>query len=168
MSKPSNTSRANAAAGGDLPWDSPTPPSAPDTPRRRVLGRDPLSLRIQVEALLLDPRGKFRPRAVQLQELAGERRDARLVMQVGEHADGSFSVVTPEPLVPGECFRVWVDPPRDDDDPLAAGAQYMVTGCRPGNRPEDGSQGCWVSVLQPEPEIASGRARGPADPARGA
>lgn len=140
-----------------------------------VPGRDPLSLRIQVEALLLDPRGSFRPRPVTLRQAGAAGADDLLVMQVAEQADGSISVVTSEPLEPGQVFLVGGDAHREEHAARghghAHGREYLLLGCRPGNRPEDGGQACWISVLSPQhpaqaPVPAAGA--GPASPADGA
>ncbi len=141
------------------------PPTGAGTPTRLrgLSGRDPLSLRIQIEALLLDPRGHFRPRTVALQSPGGRPEDELLVMQVGEHADGSLSVVTAEPLAAGQTYRVQVA--ADDASPGQGAADaapmgsYLLAECRCGNRPEDGSQPCWVSTLRPQPP-AGGPDRG--------
>lgn len=147
---------AGAAPGGVLP------------------GRDALSLRIQVEALLLDPRGSFRPRPVTLRAAGTAGADDLLVMQVAEQADGSISVLTSEALEPGQVFLVGGDGHGQDHaahgHAHAHGREYLLLGCRPGNRPEDGGQACWISVLRPKhPEPAAGT--GPASsapPAAGA
>ena len=131
------------------------PPPGARTPARSrgVSGRDPLSLRIQIEALLLDPRGHFRPRTLALQAPGARPEDELLVMQVGEHDDGSLSVVTAEPLAAGQAYLVQAA----QEAPPQAGAaappmgRYLLAECRCGNRPEDGSQPCWVSTLRPQP-----------------
>ena len=143
-------------AGADPRDSAPRPTGEANGPARGGLARDPLSLRIQVEALLLDPRGHFRPRPLTLQPASGGREQALLVMQVGEHEDGSLSVVTSEPLVPGELFSVRAAPTRSPTDPLADAGWYLLCSCRPGNRPEDERQDCWISVLRPQP-AAPGR-----------
>ena len=112
---------------------------------RGLSSRDVLSLRIQIEALLLDPRGHFRPRTLALQAPGGRPEDELLVMQVGEHEDGSLSVVTAEALGAGQVYRVQLSPP-DDARPMG---RYLLAECRRGSRPEDGSQPCWVSTLRP-------------------
>ena len=141
---------------GQAPGAAARPASETAGPARPGLARDALSLRIQVEALLLDPRGHFRPRPLTLQPAGGAREQALLVMQVGEHEDGSLSVVTSEPLVPGELFSVRAAPTRSPTDPLADAGWYLLCSCRPGNRPEDERQDCWISVLRPQP-AAPGR-----------
>lgn len=144
---------AGAASGGVLP------------------GRDPLSLRIQVEALLLDPRGSFRPRPVTLRAAGAAGADDLLVMQVAEQADGSISVLTSAPLEPGQVFLVGGDG-RGEEHPAhghghAHGREYLLLFCRPGNRPEDGGQACWISVLRPQ-HPAPAADSGSASPAAGA
>lgn len=153
MAKPRTSTPvgAHAAPGAQLPWEGPPLPEAGAAPRR-VLGRDALNLRIQVEALLMDPRGHFRPRPLTLRSLQGEREEL-LVTQVGELDDGSLSVVTPEPLVPGACFHVGPTPVAAPGRDAPVAGSYLVTHCRPGNRPEDNSQACWISQLSPEPEV---------------
>ncbi len=138
-------------ADGDSHEAAPRPAGEGAAWARGSPARDPLSLRIQVEALLLDPRGHFRPRPLTLQPASGGREQALLVMQVGEHEDGSLSVVTSEPLVPGELFSVRAAPARSPTDPLADASWYLLCSCRPGNRPEDERQECWISVLRPQP-----------------
>lgn len=138
-------------SGADPREALPEPTGEGAAQARGGLARDPLSLRIQVEALLLDPRGHFRPRPLTLQPASGGREQALLVMQVGEHEDGGLSVVTSEPLVPGELFSVRAAPARSPTDPLADGGWYLLCSCRPGNRPEDEGQECWISVLRPQP-----------------
>ncbi len=141
MHKPTRRYRTDAAPlAVDGPW------------------RDAPGLSVQVDALLLDPRGQFRPRALVLRAADDPHVEQELlVMQVGEHADGSLSVITNEPLVPGESFQVRASEQRSPDDAVARGEIYLVCGCRPGNRPEDGGQQCWVSVLQPQPGVAAVR-----------
>ena len=143
------TTRQHAGGGPRDPAPKPSAETGGQPPGG--LARDPLSLRIQVEALLLDPRGHFRPRPLTLQPASGGREQALLVMQVGEHEDGSFSVVTSEPLVPGGLFSVRAAPARSPTDPLADAGWYLLCSCRPGNRPEDEGQECWISVLRPQP-----------------
>ncbi len=106
---------------------------------------DPLRLRIQVEALLLDPRGHFRPRTLTLQTPGG---DEMLVVQVGEQQDGTLSIVTPEPLAPGERFRVL----PLDAAPTQPGRRCTLRVCRPGHRPGDAALDCWISELEPVSE----------------
>ncbi len=139
-------------------------------------GRDALSLRIQIEALLLDPRGAFRPRPVTLRPAGEAGADDLLVMQVAEQADGSISVVTSEPLEPGRRFLVGGDGARQEPsrqghghDP---GHECLLLSCRPGTRPEDGGQPCWISVLRPQraqtSQAQAAPASGPASPVVGA
>lgn len=152
MDKPRTSSRAGTQPEADLPWDPGFGPAGGAAPPR-ALERDPSSLRVQIDALLLDPRGHFRPFPLMLRPSDGsDALDDLLVMQVGEHGDGCIGVVTPEPLVPGACFRV--QPAQEPDFGQAAppGGLYLVTGCRPGHRPEDAGQACWISTLCPEPE----------------
>ncbi len=150
MRKPAAS--AGVASGGMLP------------------GRDALSLRIQIEALLLDPRGAFRPRPVTLRPAGAAGADDLLVMQVAEQADGSISVITSEALEPGRRFLVGGDGARQE--PAQHGHEYLLLSCRPGARPEDGGQACWISVLRPHPSetapAGAGKAMGPASPAEGA
>ena len=139
------------------------PPPGARTPARSrgVSGRDPLSLRIQIEALLLDPRGHFRPRTLALQTPGGRPEDELLVMQVGEQEDGSLSVVTAEPLAAGQIYRVQVaadDALAGEGDAAAVPmGSYLLVECRCGNRPEDGSQPCWVSTLRPQAPAGGAR-----------
>ena len=141
-------------------------------------GRDALSLRIQVEALLLDPRGGFRPRPITLRPAGAAGADDLLVMQVAEQADGCISVVTSEPLEPGQLFLVGGDAHGHEHAPHgqehaphghghAHGREYLLLGCRPGNRPEDGGQACWISVLRPQHPVPAADS-GSASPAAGA
>ncbi len=92
-------------------------------------------LRAEVDALLLDPRGRFRPCARVLRGAAGTRE--WLVMQVGEDAQRGICVVTPEPLPEAACWTL--------DD----GTRVRVSGTRTGHRPEDADAPCWISVLRP-------------------
>ncbi len=135
-------------------------------------GRDALSLRIQIEALLLDPRGAFRPRPVTLRPAGAAGADDLLVMQVAEQADGSISVVTSEALEPGQNFLVGGDGARPDHAQHGHEPEYLLLTCRPGTRPEDGGQACWISVLVPQragkPPAGAGEASGPMPPAHGA
>ncbi len=139
-------------------------------------GRDALSLRIQIEALLLDPRGSFRPRPITLRPAATAGSDDLLVMQVAEHADGAISVVTSEPLDPGQGFVVGGDGSAHNAATHAPGHardhahehEYVLLVCRPGNRPEDGGRACWISVLRPRGEEGAAKARVPASPEGGA
>jgi hypothetical protein len=145
---------AGVAAGGMLP------------------ARDALSLRIQIEALLLDPRGAFRPRPLTLRPVGAAGADDLLVMQVAAQADGSISVVTSEPLEPGQRWLVGGDGTRHEHSQHGHGHEYLLLSCRPGTRPEDGGQACWISVLRPqraEPaQAGAGQASGPSSPADGA
>ena len=96
---------------------------------------DAARLRAEVDALLLDPRGRFRPCARVLRDTA----DARewLVMQVGEDAQGGICVVTAQAL------------PHDRTWSLDGGAQrWHLAGARAGHRPEDAQAPCWISVLR--------------------
>lgn len=119
-------------------------------PRRDALAGDAAGLRVQIEALLLDPRGRFRPRPLTLRALGAADVDEILVMQVGEHDDGTLSVITPEPLPDGGGFDVAGD---------GAGLGiYVLASCRGGHRPEDGALDCWISLLRPRVEAAQGGA----------
>ncbi len=112
---------ANEAAGGPPSSGLPQP--------------DEARLRAEVDALLLDPRGRFRPRALALRD-ASETREW-LVMQVGEDAQRGICVVTPDPLPDAPWWSL--------DD----GTRLRVSGTRAGHRPEDATAPCWISVLRP-------------------
>ena len=145
----SRMSSGAAVGNGAEPPRQPSPPTG-SVPTRRVGGRDPSSLRVQIEALMLDPRGHFRPRALTLLACDGDT-DPLLVMQVGEHGDGALSVMTSQPLATGGRFRVWLASEQAQEAASAmAGRRYLLAECRAGHRPEDAGQPCWVSVLRPE------------------
>ncbi|OIQ82441.1 hypothetical protein GALL_357740 [mine drainage metagenome] len=96
---------------------------------------DAARLRAEVDALLLDPRGRFRPRARVLRDAVdgGER----VVMQVGEDARGGICVVTAQALPTDGSWLL-----DDDARPL------RLAGARAGHRPEDAQAPCWISVLR--------------------
>ncbi len=97
---------------------------------------DMARLHAEVDALLLDPRGRFRPRARVLRDAAGGSE--WLVMQVGEDAQGGICVVTAQAL------------PHDGPWRLDDTAQRLrLAGARAGHRPEDAQAPCWISVLRP-------------------
>lgn len=98
--------------------------------------RDP-ELEAQIDALLADPRGAFRPRVVCIGE------DEQLAMLVGIGAGGLLCVVTAEPLPAGATLAV---APGETDPGFVAGS-YRVEGARPGNRPEDAQAPCWINLL---------------------
>ena len=95
---------------------------------------DDARLRAEVDALLLDPRGRFRPRALALRDVGGVREC--VVMQVGEDAAGGICVVTSEPLADAVAWTL--------DD----GTRLRVEGVRAGDRPGDAQAPCWISVLR--------------------
>lgn len=98
---------------------------------------DPV-LDAQVDAMLADPRGAFRPRVVAI-------GDARLAMLVGVGAGGVLSLVTPEALEVGSVVEV----EAGDEDPGFVPGRYRVDGGRWGNRPEDSAVPCWINLLAP-------------------
>lgn len=106
-----------------------------------------------IDALMADPRGRWRPQTLALGELGGG--DARrLVMQVGVDAQGRLCVVTDTPLEAGVRYVIDPVPPAD-----AAPGVYAVHIARPGHRPEDASTPCWINVLEaigPEPDDGGG------------
>ena len=96
---------------------------------------DRARLHAEVDALLLDPRGRFRPRARVLRDAAGGHE--WLVMQVGEDAQGGICVVTAQALPHDGPWRL--------DD---TGQSLRLVGSRAGDRPEDAQAPCWISVLR--------------------
>ena len=99
------------------------------------LAADAARLRAEVDALLLDPRGRFRPRARVLRDAVGGVE--RVVMQVGEDALGGICVVTAQALPADGSWLL-----DDEARPL------RLAGARAGHRPEDAQAPCWISVLR--------------------
>jgi hypothetical protein len=98
----------------------------------------------EIDALLLDPRGRFRPQALTLHDLSGAQTDG-LVMQVGVEGEAGLCLVTDEQLTPGSLFQV---------ESLSGAAYpvdgtYRVASSRRGHRPEDASMPCWITILNP-------------------
>ena len=96
---------------------------------------DTARLHAEVDALLLDPRGRFRPRARVLRDAVGGGE--RVVMQVGEDALGGICVVTAQALPADGSWLL-----DDEARPL------RLAGARAGHRPEDAQAPCWISVLR--------------------
>ena len=104
-----------------------------------------------IDALMADPRGRWRPQTLALAELGGEDVQ-RLVMQVGVDGQGRLCVVTDAPLEPGVLYVVDPVPPAD-----ATPGVYTVHAARPGHRPEDAATPCWINMLEsigPDVDVA--------------
>lgn len=116
---------------------------------------DAQRLRAEVDALLLDPRGRFRPRPLMLSDAAGDGTE-RLVMQVGVGGDGRIRVVTGDPLDDAGVWRVT----GLDGEGGARDGLYRLDDARPGWRPEDADgPPCWINTLAPV-DAPDGKVRG--------
>jgi hypothetical protein len=111
-------------------------PTASTSPTNRWLG--------EVDAMMQDPRGWFRPRTLVLTD-AMRAEQERLVMQVGQDEQGRIRVATVEALCTGTSY--WIESiPGASDVPDGL---YVLECAHPGRRPDDAAMACWISTLAP-------------------
>ena len=114
------------------------PPTSisPCPPAKRWLG--------EVDAMMQDPRGWFRPRTLVLIDAERPEQD-RLVMLVGQDEQGRIRVATAEALCTGTSY--WIESiPGASDVP---DGRYALECTHPGRRPDDAATACWISTLAP-------------------
>ena len=98
----------------------------------------------EIDALLQDPRGRFRPRTLVLIDAQRPESD-RLVMQVGLDEQGRINVATAEALSAATSY--WIEAiPGASDVPEGL---YVLEGTRLGHRPDDVATPCWINTLVP-------------------
>ncbi len=113
-----------------------SPSLSPSPPTNGWLG--------EVDAMMQDPRGWFRPRTLVLIDAKRPEQD-RVVMQVGQDEQSRIRVATAEALCTGTSY--WIESiPGVSDMPDGL---YVLECAHPGRRPDDVATACWISTLAP-------------------